>query len=316
MNLPISLLLPIRNGERFLSSARAQLQSNADSNDEILIVDDGSTDNSARLIREWAQQDHRVRLLKGQGEGLVSALNLGMAEASNEWIARFDVDDCYATNRLDTQRRTIREGMVACFSDYEFIGDNSRHFGTIPSAVFPSAVSVSLCKSQRTAHPSVLFSKNAVCAVGGYRQQDFPAEDLSLWLRLSRVGDLISIPDVLLFYRLGQGSISMTRRIEIQKETKRLIEEIGISPVDTQECLSNWEHLCSHYDAYNLSWQRKILLYRELRMLAHGSHLKSEDEKHLNSFRKYLLTNFHILSSFTDLATFTVRRKIYRSLHT
>ena len=312
LNPAISLLLPIRDGESFLSSARAQVQATADSNDEILIVDDGSTDSTAQLLKEWAKQDHRIRILTGRGRGLVSALNLGLAEASNEWIARFDVDDHYAANRLDVQREAIRDGMVACFSDYDFFGDNSRRFGTIPSAIFPSAVSVSLCMSQRTAHPSVIYSKSAVSAVGGYRKEDFPAEDLSLWLRLSRVGDLISIPSVLLHYRLGQGSISMTRRVEMQQRTQQLVKELGILSSDIHECLSNWEHLCSLYSAIDLGWQRKILLYRELRMLSNSINLSSEDIKHLGAFKIYLLRHLQTISAFADLSTFTLKRRLYR----
>lgn len=315
MTTAISVLLPIRNGEAFLTSAIAQVQATADPRDEILVIDDGSTDGTANLLKLWARSDHRVRILGGQAKGLVAALNLGIAEASNEWIARFDVDDNYAARRLEMQRESIRPGMVACFSDYDFFGDDSRHFGTIPSAIFPSAVSVSLCKSQRTAHPSVIYSKSAVSAVGGYRKEDFPAEDLSLWLRLSRVGDLTSIPSVLLHYRLGKGSISMTRRVEMQQRTRQLVKELGILPSDIHDCLSNWEHICSLYSAVDLGWQRKILLYRELGMLSNSTNLSIQDIEHLKNFKGYLLRHLQTISAFADLSTFTLKRKLYRFLN-
>ena len=199
----ISVLLPVRNGVKYFQRAKLSLLQNCSNFDEIIIVDDKSEDGTTKLISEWEKLDSRVKMVKGGGRGLVSALNAGLNLATNDWIARVDIDDTYSANRLRLQRNLISDERVAIFSDYRIIDFDGKDLGVITSAVFPEAVSISLVSSQRTAHPSVLMRKQAVLAVGGYRSEDFPAEDLSLWLRLSRVGKLISSPSVLLNYQLN-----------------------------------------------------------------------------------------------------------------
>ncbi len=198
--IPVTALLPVKNGMKYISRARRQVASTCRDKDEIIIVDDNSTDGTFAELERWASQDHRVRILKNPGDGLVSALNLGIRESTNKWIARFDVDDTYNFERIQKQSNMVQPNVVAVFSDYEVLRPSGKSLGVIPSPVDSDAVDVSLVSSRRTPHPSVLFLKDAVISVGGYLPQDFPAEDLSLWLRLSREGLLKSIPEVLLGY--------------------------------------------------------------------------------------------------------------------
>lgn len=229
--MKITALLPVKDGSIFLEKSRMAITSNCHEEDEILVVDDGSVDNSLSKLLLWANEDLRVRVISNPNPGLVNALNLGIIESSNRYIARFDVDDDYENYRISKQRERLEEGIVAVFSDYDFKTPSGRHLGNIPSAVSASAVSISLVSSQRTAHPSVLFDKEAVIAVGGYREEDFPAEDLSLWLRLSRAGNLISIPETLLHYRLSPNSITGQKRNEALSQRDKLITTIKINPL-------------------------------------------------------------------------------------
>jgi glycosyltransferase involved in cell wall biosynthesis len=166
-----------------------------------LLLTTDATDNSKHIIEEFAKSDNRISLISTKGIGLVSALNLGLKSVKHNWVARFDVDDEYFEYRLEEQRKLINSNTVGIFSDYQFISNNGVDLGTMYSAIFPACTAISLLSSQRTAHPSVLFSREAVQDVGGYLSEDFPAEDLSLWLRLSHVGDLSNESDYLTKYR-------------------------------------------------------------------------------------------------------------------
>jgi len=279
---PISVLLPIRNGINYFERAKLSLLKNCSSLDEILIVDDGSSDGSSRLISDWEKQDSRVKVVQGYGRGLVNALNTGLNLTTNDWVARVDIDDTYASNRLKTQRELISDEIVAIFSDYRIIGSEGKNLGVITSAVFPEAVSVSLISSQRTAHPSVLIRKEAVISVGGYRIEDFPAEDLSLWFRLSRIGKLISSPSVLLNYQLNPRSISATKENEMNIKRNQLISEIGVQRSDLLSVKENWQFIIDAYDKLDFPAQRKILLLRDF-------YLASKLDKHGLNFNKYLI---------------------------
>ena len=261
--LPLSVLLPVRNGMLYLARAQASLVENCEEHDEIIVIDDGSTDGSSEFIKEWAKTEPRLRVIAGEAKGLVHALNSGIAASQHSWLARVDVDDQYAPNRLKVQRELIQDGVVAIFSDYQVLSHDGKDLGTIASPVHYAATSISLVISQRTAHPSVLLQKKAVLAVGGYRLQDFPVEDLSLWLRLTRVGKLISAPQTLLKYQLTPGSITALKQEEMVSKKREVISQIGINPKDIEEVTRNWRGIFKSYSETQLGSQRKILLTRD-----------------------------------------------------
>lgn len=260
----VTLLLPVKNGQLYIQESILNLAQIAGSEDEILVIDDGSTDETLGLVIKFSQTDRRFRLIKNSNLGLVNALNLGVKESTNEWIARCDVDDQYSEDRLSLQKTFIGPEVSAIFTDYKFVGSDSSELGIMPGGVNSHAVSVSLAKSQRTAHPSVMFRKTAVNDVGGYRTQDFPTEDLSLWLRMAKEGRLISVPKVLLNYRLSKGSVSGTKRKLIQIKSKEIISRIGINNSDYIFVKDNLEKIFGEYDKFSFPARRKLLLLREL----------------------------------------------------
>ena len=133
-------------------------------------------------------------------------------------------------------------------------------------------MSVSLISSQRTAHPSILFNKEAVINAGGYREIDFPAEDLSLWLRMSRIGDLVSVPKTLLHYRLSADSITGKRRVESKEMTRKLLTEIGVNQRNILGLVENFETVQQLYTQHNYTRERELLMLRDLYYLSKNMH--------------------------------------------
>lgn len=283
MDTRVTVLMPVKNGALFLKKSLAQLQLSCKATDEILIIDDFSDDNTAEIVKDASKEDVRIRLLSNSNSGIVGALNLGLSEASNAWVARFDVDDRYEINRLDEQRAYISSNLIGIFSDYDFFSEASPYLGTIPSAIDSDAVAVSLISSQRTAHPSILFNRESVLDVGGYQQEDFPAEDLSLWLRMSRVGDLVSIPKVLLHYRLSAGSVTGTKRQAAIVKANSLIQSIGINPLNVEKVTLKLEQIFEAYKPERFSNEREILLIRDLIMILRTHKLPEKSSKKLKS---------------------------------
>lgn len=260
----ISFLMPIKNGISYLPKIRKDIENNLRPGDEILIVNDNSMDGTGLYLKSWAESQSRLRVINSSGEGIVDALNLGLARASNNWIARFDVDDRYHPMRIDKQRTYITKGIAAIFSDYEVLDEAGTSYGKISSPVFANSTSLSLLQSNRTAHSSVIFDKTAVLDAGGYRKSDFPAEDLSLWLRLSKTGNLITVPELLLQYVIRQGSVTNQKRAEALNKKNDLIRKIGVSNTHLTSCVEEFEEIITAYDTFDLSRQRSILLLRDI----------------------------------------------------
>jgi glycosyltransferase involved in cell wall biosynthesis len=305
----VTLLMPVRNGEKHLDRAKQSLIANCGKFDEILIVDDGSTDSTSKILQSWCRDNPNIRIVSSsKSSGLVNALNLGIAESTNKWIARFDVDDIYPTYRISKSREILLTNPVAVFTDYSFISEKNTNLGYMPSAIFKNQTYLSLVSSQRTAHPSVMFNKEAVIEVGGYRLEDFPAEDISLWLRLSKLGEIQTIPIEGLRYRLSGNSITGQARGKAIAMKNKLIKNFKFEQQIINECIDSLEITYEKYTQYSYSSERYLLHLRDLFLLRK---LDNIDDSKLRFVDKNLLNPNTIFSGF-KIFTETVRRRIYR----
>ena len=301
--MKISVLMSVRNGAQFLPNSIEDIESNVFHDDEILVINDGSSDDTEKLLANWAKTNSQVRVITIDALGFASALNLGIKEATHNWIARFDVDDRYPQNRLSVQRALISDEVSAIFCDYEFWSETKESLGVIPGAVTADATAISLISSQRTPHPGVIFNRITATAAGGYREEDFPAEDISLWLRMAKIGKLITTPQVLVNYRLSQTSMSGSNRNLGRSKTKDLINEIGINHESISECLGTWRRIFEQYDRSTLSAERKVLFYRDLRRC-----LKNQDDGINHTYE----INFILRTLLLDMNSYSAIYKMFK----
>jgi glycosyltransferase involved in cell wall biosynthesis len=309
---PITLLMPIKNGERFLPEAMKFLEKNVSQKDEILLVDDNSKDQTSSILMGWAKRNSNVTVVSNPKSGLVSALNFGLKIAAHEWIARFDVDDRYPSSRIEETRKSINKDVVAIFTDYQFTSDSGIGLGVIPSAIGANHTAISLVSSQRTAHPSVCFNKFAVQEAGGYIEEDFPAEDLSLWLRLSTKGLIVSVPKNLLFYRLNRNSTSSKLRENAIQAKNKLLDQFEFNNLIVDECISSLDATRNSYNDHWLGKYRYLLHLRDLSLISKSS--KNYNRNSSILLRKEIYSEISNYPLASKLLVETVLRKLYRSL--
>ena len=254
----ISGVLPIKYGEKWIPKNLPQILSCLDVRDELVIIDDGSTDKTLKLISDFAENDRRIKVVNMQGRGLVEALNEGVNQSSNNWIARFDIDDSYSQDRIYKQRSEINEVVAAIFTDYRIKLNGKYNLGLIASPITDSATRLSLLRSQRTAHPSALFNKGKFISAGGYVAAEFPAEDLGLWTRMSSYGTLISVDTEGLQYNFRQGSISRTNRDKIISKKQKIIDSY-IEKLELDIILEKLEDTFQRYLETNRERDRVLL---------------------------------------------------------
>ena len=305
--------MPVRNGARDLGKSLPALLSNTAVGDEIVLVDDGSTDSTPELLAELVRQYPQVKVVTTKGLGLVGALNLGIANCSSDWIARYDVDDDWDTERVSAQINCITPKVVVIFSDYDFFLDGKEYAGWIPSPIFPIATLLSLTSSQQTAHPSALIRKDALVKVGGYLDADTPAEDLGLWLRISREGDLISAPQTLLHYNLSRGSYSALKREQILIRKTQMVNGYGL---DFGKYTNYRDQVFAEYNSYkqhSQTFMRRILFIRNLRNSAklYPGILKSHEIVYL-TIKTFSRINIIELTKFIY---FTLKRRTFRTFN-
>jgi len=207
----LSVLLPVRNGGRFLAEAIASVRAQSFTDFELILIDDGSPDGTPALIRRAAQEDARIVWAQAGGRGLVHALNLGIELARAPFLARMDADDVAAPHRFAQQMAFLAQrpeiAVVGAQAAVNILIGSSlggSQFPTEPSAIARHLRRRGCCLS----HPTIMMRRSIVQEVGGYRPCMQDAEDYDLWLRVSCRSQIANVPERLLAYRVHGKQIS------------------------------------------------------------------------------------------------------------
>lgn len=209
----ISVVLPVRNGEATIEAALQSilLQSYDDFN--LVVVDDGSTDNTAFLIKNIADKDPRVSYIKGEGKGGAIARNLGINSCDSEYIAAMDADDVAQAERLAVQIQVLDNdpSLVVVGTHIAWFGDKTgrpRMVSTKQECRTALKLFSPLC------HPTILLRRKAFYEAGQYANVRLLAEDYDLFCRLSYIGELANIPQPLLAYNIHAKQSSQKQKNE------------------------------------------------------------------------------------------------------
>ncbi|WP_299191742.1 glycosyltransferase family A protein [uncultured Erythrobacter sp.] len=214
----VTVLMAVHNGEQFLAETLASVAAQTFADYEFLIVDDASSDGSAAMLAAATKADPRIRILTNASNiGLTKSLNLGLAEAKGEYIARIDADDVCFPNRLEVQLACMREHpeYVGITSGWAMIDGEGREIGTVDDPLDDWQVRWLLGWNPPAPHPTYFFRR---CPDGRvpirYDETYRTAQDFDLWSRLAKIGPTRRLPDVLIQYRRHVGAITHAKRHE------------------------------------------------------------------------------------------------------
>ena len=223
----VSVILCAYNAERFLASAVRSILVQTFTDFELIAIDDGSKDATAKILDDFAAGDPRVRVIHQTNTGQVQAAMNGIAASSGPLIARMDADDIAKPDRFAKQVAFFdaHPEVVLLGGAYEMIDERGRLLTTIPQPADDASLQ-NICLTGRCpiCQPLAMFRRDAYEKAGGYRPPFNPAEDLDLWLRIGEIGQMACLPDVLLQYRQHANSLSEAKQstmIDRQRETCR-----------------------------------------------------------------------------------------------
>ncbi|MFQ5418602.1 MAG: glycosyltransferase, partial [Myxococcota bacterium] len=213
--LVVTVLMPVRDGERHLPAAIESVLAQSFRDFEFLVVDDGSEDASRDIARGYA--DSRIRLVENSTSmGVTRTLNRGLALARGRYIARMDADDLSAPDRLARQVGFLASNpdCVVVASDARKIDTNSAEIGVARTPSGCGPLRRALHRGNCITHGSVMMRADALREIGGYDEAMDRAEDYDLWLRLSERHAIDSIPELLYAWRDHSDGVSVRYREE------------------------------------------------------------------------------------------------------
>jgi glycosyltransferase involved in cell wall biosynthesis len=208
----ICVLMPVHNEERFCAEAIESILNQTYGAFEFIIVNDGSTDGSLEILRHYAQRDARICLIDlPENCGLSNCLNLGLARARADLIARMDADDVALPHRLQAQLAFFEQHpsiQVAGSSQLHMDIDGSNERLNV-SLTDVAEVRETLVSRNAIAHSTVMMRREPIIGLGGYRPAFDLAEDYDLWLRVSEKADIANMPDALMRVRRHPGNTNI-----------------------------------------------------------------------------------------------------------
>ena len=209
----ITVLMPAYNAEKYIGDAIRSVLEQSFSNFELVIVDDGSTDNTKAVMDSFT--DERVIRMVQEHGGVSKALNTGLAVAKGKYIARFDADDICFFDRLEKQYIFLEThpDYVIVGSDAEYMLENGEflfRFSCIGHT--HEDLLQKLYFYCPFIHSSVMYRKEAVQKAGGYSLAAHNFEDYLLWTQLSRYGKLYNLPETLIRIRFNPASVTIDEK--------------------------------------------------------------------------------------------------------
>ncbi len=207
----ISVLMPVYNAEKYLAESIESILNQTCTDFEFLIMDDGSTDSSSQILKNYAKWDSRIKLFHQQNKGIVDSLNTLIDKAKAPFIARMDADDISLPKRLEEQYKFMKKNkdtvLLGCMCKIFKEGD-PKNFGhnTAFEEDFMNRWFLSIIPAFM--HSAVLIKKEALINCGKYKKDEYPAEDYGLWIRLKRFGKITTLMETLMSYRITSSGIS------------------------------------------------------------------------------------------------------------
>lgn len=179
--MKISVVIPAYNAARFMPRCLKSVFAQTLKPVEVIVVDDGSTDNTAALAAELG-----ARVISRRNSGPSAAKNAGIQNASSEWIALLDADDMWTPDKLVRQAACVRPETVLVYTGVRSFDDNGVREGQL--AIDANSASKMLRYANPIPNSSVLVSREAVTQAGGFREDIHHGEDWEMWFRLQRLG--------------------------------------------------------------------------------------------------------------------------------
>lgn len=224
----VSVILPVYNAEKFILESVNSILSQTFSDFELIIVNDGSTDNSQSVLEKIS--DPRVILINQENAGLAASLNRGLSIAKGEYIARQDNDDISFSQRLEKQVNFLKSNkhidLVGTWA--EIISEKGQATGRFhkhPSD--PVGLKFHLLFNNPFVHSSVMFRGDVIAKTGNYSTDPSIFEDYNLWSRMARITGISNLPEVLLKYREVHSGMSKSATDYDARVKKQSMENIS-----------------------------------------------------------------------------------------
>lgn len=248
----VSVIMPAYNCEKFIEDSINSVLTQTYSKLELIVIDDGSQDNTEKIIKKLSKEDPRINFIKNEKNlGVSETRNKGISLASGDWIAFLDSDDIWEKTKIEKQMKYAEITRAEfIFTGVAYINENGEAYNG--SFEVPMQVSYKqLLRQNVITCSSVLVKKHFFKDI--QMEQDDMHEDFAVWLRILKTGIFAhGINSSLLIYRVSRNSKS-GNKLKTIRMTYKVFRFIGLNPIPSIYYMTN--HLLRSFMKY-----RKIVI--------------------------------------------------------
>lgn len=322
----ISVLLPVYNAERFLADAIESILNQSFRNFELIIIDDGSSDNSPKIIKQFS--DERMIVITQENQGLAASLNKGLEIARGKYIARQDNDDISLPERFEKQVAFLEknESYALLGTAAIIVDENNQEGGRFHQHPETSPeLKYFLLFDNPFVHSSVMFRRSVLSKTGPYYKGTQFFEDYHLWSSIAQVANISNLPQALLRYREVSGGMSKTTvdyRLRVKNQAFENLR-FYVKDLTDQELL---DFLAIYYGFAPALGSAKPLFYKVMNGIANDFCEKENIEPGLikkiqrGQYRSFMRTVYQRaldepMTPFLKKITIKVKRRLFLMLN-
>ena len=249
----VSVLLAAYNCAPYLPAALDSILSQTFTDFELVVVDDGSTDDTPAILAACARRDARLVLLRNDRNlKLAASLNRGLGVCLAPFVARADGDDLCHPQLLEKQNQFLqkhpRVGVVSCW--FERIDAEGRSLGLQKFPIENATIKFKLLWESSISHPGAMYRREVVQAAGGYDESYAIAQDYDLWSRLMDKTEFSNLSEPLLKVRTHAGcstTVHVTKKSQLARGvSQRLLSRYLGRPLSDTESRALRDLLCAY----------------------------------------------------------------------
>lgn len=216
MEAKVSVIMPVYNGEKYVAIAINSVLSQTYSDFEFIIIDDCSTDNTPNIIKDFAENDSRIIIIKNtENLKIVKSLNIGLRIAKGEYIARIDSDDIWFKHKLEIQiKRFINDKYLYLLGTSKILINSIGNTISSTEKQMFSYVDIknNILKYNLLCHSSVIYKKEIIDKIGLYNEKYKNSEDYEYWIKIINNYKTEILQEALVHYRISDNMVSLRKR--------------------------------------------------------------------------------------------------------
>ena len=287
----VSVIIPAYNAEKTLEETLNSVVSQSYKNIEVVVVDDGSTDRTAKIVEKFSQEHQNIRLVQIQNSGVAKARNAGIKESQGKYVAPIDADDLWHPKRIEMHVQALENAdqkTAVAYSPFCIINPESEIIGYSKYYGCSGNVFYELLETNIVGNGSgLLVRKDALESVGGYSpalqaQGAEGCEDYLVQLKLAYDYKYVCVPHHLIGYRLSPGNMS-SDKIKMKRSEMLMYDRIDKTCEVDQKL----------FKQAKLETLSRLLPFV---VKKHGyAGYKNEIKPHLNEMHDYVILFFYTL---------------------